>query len=335
MTVSAVRRDQRTWGLGALSRSPVVTMIARRLAIGVALVFVVTALSFVLVALTPGDPATQLLGPDATVEQYAELRATLGLDQPLFERYWQWLSAALTGDLGTSIFTSADVTSLISSRLPVTASLVVGSLVVSFVLGLLIGVVSAVRGGWLARALDGFVMLGFSVPGFWLGAVLASVFALRLGWLPATGYVPLVEAPADWVRSLILPVTALATFGVASVSKQTRDAMLEVMSSEYLRMARASGVAPWSLVLRHALRNASVRVATVLGILAVGLIGGTVTIESVFALPGMGGLIVEATTRGDFPVVQGVVVYFTVMVVLINLTIDLLYVWLNPKVRAS
>lgn len=339
-TVGASRRAAAGGqGPGALQRilavrhSTILRMVTRRLAMGAVLIFVVTALSFVLASLTPGDTARQLLGPDATQEQYEALRQSLGLDLPLYEQYWNWLSSAVTGDLGVSIYGSEEVVSTVAARLPVTLWLITGALIVSLVIGVTFGVISALRGGVLGRALDGIVMLAYSVPSFWLGAVLASVLAVGLGWFPATGYVPFAESPVDWARSLVLPVAALSAYGVAMIAKQTRDAMLDVLGSEYLRMARASGISPVSLIARHALRNASVRVVTVVGILAVGLLGGTVVIETVFALPGMGSLIVEATTRRDLPVVQGVVVYFTVMVVLINLVVDLLYIWLNPKVR--
>jgi len=301
----------------------------------VPLLFIVSALSFVLVSLTPGDAARAILGLNAPAGAYERLRHALGLDRPLWEQYWEWLRNALHGDLGNSLVTSEPVTHAIDARLPVTLSLIIGALVVTLVLGVGIGVFSAVRGGVAGRVVDAFALIGFALPSFWVGATLIAIFAVDLGWLPATGYVPLTESPADWLRSLILPVVALALVSVAFVAKQTREAMLDALSSEYVRMARASGVSSTSLIFRHALKNAGARVLTVLGLLFVGLLGGTVFVESVFALPGLGGLAVTASLQHDLPVIQGIVVYFTLIVVVVNLLIDLAYTWVNPKVRTA
>jgi peptide/nickel transport system permease protein len=257
------------------------------------------------------------------------------LDLPLYEQYWQWLTHAVRGDLGSSLFTGESVTDAIQSRLPVTLSLMFGALLVSLVVGVALGVFSAMRGGVLGRIVDGFALVGFALPAFWVGAMLVVVFAVALRWLPATGYVALADSPTDWLASLVLPVVSLALGSIAALAKQTREAMLDVLSSEYIRMARANGIRNRSIVLVHALKNASVRVITVLGVQAVGLLGGTVVVENVFALPGLGSLAVNSTVQHDLPVVQGTVVYFTVLVVVINLIVDIAYTWLNPKVRAS
>jgi peptide/nickel transport system permease protein len=301
----------------------------------VPLVFVVTALSFVLVSLTPGDAARQILGTQATPAAIVDLRHALGLDKPLQEQYWHWVQRAAHGDFGTSLYTDEGVTHAINARLPVTLCLVLGALLVTVAVGVAMGIFSAVRGGVLGRFVDGFALVGFALPSFWVGAVMVAVFAVSFGWLPAVGYVPIAESPRRWVLSLILPVVALAMSGIAGVAKQTREAMLDVLGSEYIRMARASGVSPASVLLRHALKNASVQVVTVLGLLAVSLLGGTVMVEAVFALPGLGGLAVDASTRHDLPLIQGIVVYFTVIVVVINLVIDIAYTWLNPRVRVQ
>jgi peptide/nickel transport system permease protein len=194
-------------------------------------------------------------------------------------------------------------------------------------------VISAVYGGVLGRAIDVFALVGFALPAFWVGAELIALFAVRWKLLPATGYVPVTQSVTGWLRSIALPIAALALGGIAAVAKQTREAMLDTLSSEYVRMARANGIGPCSIILRHALKNASVRALTVLGVQAVVLLGGTVLIENVFALPGLGSLVVSAATGHDLPVVQGVAIYFTGLVVVINLTIDLAYTALNPKVR--
>lgn len=307
-------------------------MVARRLIWAPVLLLVVTALSFVLVSLTPGDAARQILGVDATPESYANLRAQLGLDLPLYEQYGNWLTRLFTGDLGTSLFSGESVTALLNQRLPVTLSLVAGAILVSLVVGVGIGVLSAVRGGSLGRAVDVLALVGFAVPAFWLGALLISWFAVDLEWFPATGYVALDESPIDWLKSILLPVIALSVSGVAAIAKQTREAMLDALGSEYIRVAHANGIAPGSIYLQHALKNAGIRVITVTGVQAVSLLGGTVVIENVFALPGLGSLAVNATLQHDIPVIQGVIVYFTVMVIVVNLVIDLAYGWINPRV---
>jgi peptide/nickel transport system permease protein len=176
-------------------------------------------------------------------------------------------------------------------------------------------------------------LVGFSLPAFWVGAELIVIFAVWRNWFPATGYVSLTASPAGWLHSLVLPVISLSLYGIAATAKQTRESMLDVLGSEYIRMARANGLSSRSIVLRHALRNASMRVVTVLGLQAVGLLGGTVLVENVFALPGLGSLMVTAATEHDLPVVAGMVVYFTLIVVVINLLVDLAYLWLNPRVR--
>jgi peptide/nickel transport system permease protein len=299
----------------------------------VPLLFIVSALTFVLVSLTPGNAAQEILGTSATPAEYAAFNRALGLNLPLYTQYWNWLRHALTGNLGQSIFTGQPVTQAIGQRIPVTLSLLIGALLVSVVIGVGLGVFSALRGGAVGRAVDVLALIGFSLPAFWVGAELIVIFAVWLNWFPATGYVPISDSPVGWLRSLILPVVALSLYGIASLAKQTREAMLDVLASEYIRMARANGLSSRAIVFRHALRNASIRVITVIGLVAVGLLGGTVLAENVFALPGLGSLMVNAGSQHDLPVVAGLVVCFTVVVVAINLLVDLAYLWLNPRVR--
>jgi peptide/nickel transport system permease protein len=314
-------------------RNPVLRVVARRCAIAVPLLLVVSALTFILVSLTPGNAAEEILGTSATPAEYAALERALGLNLPIYEQYWNWLEHALTGNLGQSIFTSQPVTQEIGQRLPVTLSLLVGALVVSAVAGVGLGVFSALRGGAVGRAADALALIGFSLPSFWVGAELIVIFAVWRNWFPATGYVSISASPAGWLHSLVLPVFTLSLYGIASLAKQTREAMLDALASEHIRMALANGIPRRSIVFRHALRNASMRVVTVFGLLAVGLLGGTVLVENVFALPGLGSLMVNAATEHDIPVVAGIAVCFTLMVVAINLAVDLAYVWLNPRVR--
>ena len=321
------------WSVRVPTLHPLLRVVVRRLLLAVPLLFVVSALSFVLVSLTPGDVARQILGQDAPQSAVLSLRHQLGIDQPLYEQYWRWLTHALSGDFGASVFTGQSVTQAIDARFGVTLSLILVSLLAVGVAGIGLGVLSAVRGGAVARLVDAFSLVGFAVPSFWVGAVLISLLAVRNHWFPAVGYVSIGESPGRWLRSLALPVIALSLHSVAALAKQTREAMVDVLGSEHIRMARANGVSTASLLFRHALKNAAIRVVTVFGLLTVGLLGGTVIVESVFALPGMGSMAVSAVTQHDLPVVQGLVIYYTVIVVVVNLLVDLAYTWLNPRVR--
>lgn len=314
-------------------RHPVIRLVTRRIILSVALLLVVSALSFLFLSLTPGDAARELLGPEASPQEYAALRHQLGLDLPVTEQYWKWLTHAVHGDLGTSIFSQTDVVHLIQERTGVTLSLIIGSLLLSILIGITLGTISAVRRGAFGRAVDILSFVGFSLPQFWVGAVLIAIFGVKLGWLPVTGYVPLEQDPGEWLRSLVLPVAALTLGGVAVIAKQTRAAMLDVLGSEYVRVAWANGLSRRSIVYRHALRNAGPPILTVIGIQAISLLGGTVFVETVFALPGLGSLVVDAATRHDLPIVQGVAVYFTIIVIVLNALIDVAYVWLNPRIR--
>lgn len=310
-------------------------LVIRRLLLAVPLVFVVSALTYVLVALTPGDPAASILGTLGTKAQYAAIDRRLGFDLPVWDQYWHWLDRALHGDLGTSLISSQPVAAQLNARLAVTVPLIAGATAVSALAGVALGAVSARRGGLAGRLLDTLAMLGFAVPNFWLGLLLVDVFAVRLRLLPATGYVPFAQSPAGWLRSFTLPVLTLAVSGVTGIAKQTRDAMREVLSRDFVDALRADGMPETRIVYGHALRNAAIPVVTMIGTFGVGLLGGAVLIESVFALPGLGGAAVSATGSHDLPVIQGVAIYFTLAVVLINLLVDLAYGWLNPKARLA
>jgi peptide/nickel transport system permease protein len=316
-------------------RHPAARLAVRRLALAVPQLLVVSAVSFLLVSLTPGNAALSILGPNATSGSVATLRREFRLNLPLWDQYWQWLRHAAAGDLGISFSTGQPVGEAIGQRLPVTLSLLVGALLVSLIVGVWIGVVSALRGGVIGRTVDALALIGFALPGFWVGAELIVIFAVKFRWLPATGFVPLSQSPSQWLRSLVLPVAALSLTSVAAVAKQTREAMLETLGMEYVRMARASGLSPKSIIFRHALKNASIRIVTILGVQAVGLLAGTIFVENVFALPGLGSAVSSAALSHDLPLVQAIAVVFTIMVVLINLAIDLTYMWLNPKVRVQ
>ena len=310
-------------------------VVLRRLLSAVPLLFVVSALSFLLISLVPGNAAVAILGTTGTPASYAALRHQLGLDKPLYGQYWQWLHHALHGDLGRSLLTGEPVSRAITERFPVTLSLIAGALLATVVLGVGLGVFSAVRGGIAGRVVDALALVGFSLPAFWMGAVLIALFAVDLRWFPAVGYVPLAHSPTQWARSLVLPVMALALHSTAVLAKQTREAMLDVLASEHIRVAYANGLAPSAIYFVLALKNASLRVVTILGLQTVGLLGGTLFVEQVFALPGLGYVLVNASVQHDLPVVQGVTVFFTLIIVGVNLVVDLLYTWLNPRVRVS
>ena len=316
------------------ARHPLLATIGRRLLFAIPLLLVVTFLTFVLMALVPGDAATEIAGPTGTDAEIERLRTLLGLDRSLFQQYWSWLSDALHGDLGESVFTGEPVTSAISRRMMVTISLAVLSLSLSLIVGVTLGTISAVRGGIVGRVVDTSSVVGFAVPSFWLGALLLLVFAVHWQLFPATGYVPASESWGGWLHSLVLPVVALSFGAIAAIARQTRESMLDALNSEYVNAARACGLPPRSVTLRHALKNASIRIVTILGLQTVALLGGTIVIETVFALPGMGVLAATSTRRGDIPMIQGVALTFTVIVVVVNLVIDVAYWWINPRLRA-
>jgi peptide/nickel transport system permease protein len=310
-------------------------LILRRILLAIQLLFVVSFLSFALVALTPGDPAVSILGTTATKAQDAALDKQLGFNLPVIVQYWHWLYKVLHGNLGVSLSSAQAVTSELNSGLGVTLCLVVGATLLTGVFGVALGTLSAIRGGVTGRFTDAFAMLGFAIPAFWLGLVLRDLFAVRGHLLPATGYVPFTTSPTDWLRSLILPVLTLAAGGMTGIAKQTRDSMRDALGRDYIDALRADGVPEWRIIGRHALRNAAIPIVTMLGTFFVGMLGGTVLIESVFAMPGLGSLAVTSTTEHDLPVIEGVAVYFAVGVVIVNLLVDLAYGWLNPKARVA
>jgi peptide/nickel transport system permease protein len=305
------------------------------MALSVPLVIIVTALTFALENLAPGDLARTILGSDGTEAQYQALRSQLGLDRPLVLQYFDWLWRALHGDLGQSFFTQESVVSLVNARIGVTVSIMLGVLVICTIVGLALGVASALHGGALGRAIDFLSLVGLIFPSFWVALVLISVFAVTLRWLPATGYSPMSDGVGHWAASLVLPVVAVALHSIASVAKQARDSMADVLGRDFIRALRACGVPETSIIWKHALRNAALPVVTVLGLVLVGAIGGAVFVERVFVLPGLGSLAVSAALDKDIALLQGVTLYFTLLTVVINLAIDIGYGWLNPKARLS
>jgi peptide/nickel transport system permease protein len=312
--------------------------VARWLVSSLVMLFAITALTFVLASMAPGDAARAILSSESgsyTAQQYRQMRQALGIDQPLVVQYWHWLDGVAHGSLGTDLFSGQPVAQELNTRLAPSLSIILGTVLVAGVTGVSLGVISALRGGALGRAVDAVSLLGLAIPSFWLALALAELLAVKIRLFPATGYTALDISPAGWLRGITLPVLALSAGAVAFIAKQTRDSMAEVMSREFVVMLRARGLSRRSVVLRHALRNAAIPVVTLLGLLLVGLLGSTVLVEDVFAIPGLGQQAVTAAGSHDLPVIEGVAFYFTVIVVIANLLVDLSYRLLNPRVRGS
>ncbi|WP_086796612.1 ABC transporter permease [Streptomyces caniscabiei] len=310
-------------------------LILRRLALSIPLLVAVSAITSLLESFVPGDPARTILGINASEEQYDALRAALHLDKPFAEQYWLYLRDVLHGDFGISLFSGESVLTVIGQRLPVTLILVIGATVLSTLVGVLLGVYSATRGPVTRRVTDVMSLMGSALPNFWVALMLVSLFAVKFPIFPATGYTPFAQSPGQWAAGLVLPVVALSIGGVALISKMTRDAMLSTLGLDYIRTLRASGVGPASIVWKHALRSCGMPVATAIGITMISYIPGTILVENIFTLPGLGTTVVDATNQHDLPVVQGLTITFTVMVIVINLLVDVLYSLLNPKVRVA
>jgi peptide/nickel transport system permease protein len=251
----------------------------RRLLLSVPLLFVVSILTFVMVAIVPGDPAVRILGAGHTAAEYQALDQKLGLTAPLLVQYWHWVDGVLHGTLGTSLFTNQTVTSELAQRLPTTVWLVIGATLVTVVAGVTLGLAGAVWRGPLGRIVDAASWVFFAVPNFWLGLILIEFIAVRARLLPSTGYVPLGQDPGLWLRSLILPVITLAAVGVTGIAKQTRDAMAEVLGREFIAALRMAGLPRRSLLLRHALRNAAIPIVTAAGLFSIAMLGGTILVE--------------------------------------------------------
>jgi peptide/nickel transport system permease protein len=307
-----------------------------RLAAVVPVLFVVSCMVFLILRLAPGDPAAVIAGSSATNADIEQIRARLGLDRSLPVQFGIWLGRVLQGDLGYSYFLNKPVTELIAQRLEPTAALAIGTILLAVLIAVPLGAIAAARmGGWVDRALSVLSVAGFSIPVFVTGYVLIYLFSIQLDWLPVQGYRSLggKEGLAGWARHLILPWTALSIIYVALIARITRAAVSEALTEDYIRTARAKGVSEQVVLIRHALRNAAVPIVTVIGIGVALLIGGVVVTETVFAIPGLGSLTVDVVLNRDFPVIQGLVMFFAVSYVLINLLVDLSYLALDPRIR--
>jgi len=312
----------------------VVKLLGRRLLATIPLLFLVSLVVFALVHALPGDPAVLFLGEEADPETLARFRVRLGLDRPLVAQYAAWLGRALRGDLGRSLRTNQPVAEAILERLPVTLELLVAALSVSLAIAIPMGIVSAVkRNSGVDLVSTVFALVGFAMPGFWLGIILIYVFALLLRWLPPSGWVPLPASVPQNLLSLVLPAFTLGTALAALVTRQLRSGMLEVLRQDYVRTAQAKGLSERQVVGKHALKNALISVVTVVGLQLGGLLGNTIITETLFALPGVGRLMIDSIFSRDFFVVQGVILFLAVGYVLSNLLVDVLYSYLDPRIR--
>lgn len=309
--------------------------IARRIAALVPLLLIVSFIVFSLSQLLPGDPAIVLAGGQkATPEGIARARDKLHLDEPFVKQYVIWLGETVRGDLGESFFDHRTVAESIRARFPVTLSLALGALVLTVLLGVPLGILAALRqGGIIDRVITTVSSVGLAMPDFWLGMILLSIFAVSLKVLPSGGYVPLTDSPAGWATHLYLPWIAMGVPGGAGLARQVRGAMIDALEQDYIRTAESKGLRRRVVVFKHALKNASLAPVTVLGIGFAYMLGGSVIIEQIFTLPGMGQYFYSALFNKDLPVIQGVVLLSALIFVVLNLVVDVLYAYLNPKVR--
>ncbi len=311
-----------------------IAYVLRRLVAIIPLLLLISFAVFSLTLLIPGDPARQILGPNAPANQVAQLRHQMGLDQPYFVQYWHWLVNALHGNLGRSIQENSSVSHEIAQRFPVTFSIAIGGLAVTLLLGVPLGVVAGTRPGSVA---DRFVTIGTStmlaIPDFWLAILLVLLFSVNLKVLPAIGYVPFTQSPLEWASHLCLPWIAVGVGGAATLARQLRGSLADALEQDYVRTAEAKGVRGSVVVLKHALKNASIAPVTILGIIFAYTLGGTVLIEYIFSIPGMGQYFYQALNSKDVPVIQGVTLLVALIFITVNLLVDVLYAYLNPKVR--
>ncbi|HEX4928850.1 MAG TPA: ABC transporter permease [Burkholderiales bacterium] len=308
--------------------------IVKRLLATIPVMAVVALFVFSLLYISPGDPAAVIAGDIATADDIARIRAQLGLDEPFLVRFGHWLWALAHGDLGTSIFTKLPVATLIGQRIEPTLALTVSTLIVSVGLAVPLGVLAAARaGGWVDRAVMALSVLGFSMPVFVIAYGLILFFSIELDWLPVQGYRSISEGFGPFIRHLILPSVALGLVYMALIARITRASMLDVLAQDYVRTANAKGLAPGSVLTRHALKNAAVPIVTIIGIGVALLIGGVVVTETVFAIPGIGRLTVDAILRRDYPIIQGVTLLFSAVYVIVNLLVDLSYSLFDPRIR--
>jgi peptide/nickel transport system permease protein len=308
--------------------------LAQRFLAIIPVLLVVAVVVFLILRLTPGDPAAVIAGNNATNEDIERIRAQLGLNQPIISQFFIWFGNVLKGDLGYSFYLNKPVSELLLQRIEPTLSLASGTMFLALTIAIPLGTIAAWRmGGWLDRILSAFSVLGFSVPVFVIGYLMIYFFALRLDWFPVQGYSRFNQGFGKWLIQIVLPCFTLSFIYVALIARVTRAAVSETLTEDYIRTARAKGLRESTIIIRHALANAAVPIATVVGLGVALLIGGVVVTETVYAIPGLGSLTVDAVLNRDFPVIQGVVLLFSVAYVLINLIVDLSYLVFDPRIR--
>jgi peptide/nickel transport system permease protein len=318
------------------SGGSLLTFVGRRLLITIPLLVLITLGVFSLVLIIPGDPARTLAGARASPAEVAHIRHALHLDQPFFAQYWRWLTGVFHGQLGNSLFKSQSVGAGIRERLPVTASIAAGGMVLAVVIGLPAGIVAGLRPrSWADRVVSLGSSLGVAIPDFWLAMLLVVVLAVNLKLLAPLGYVQFSQSPTQWFEHLIMPWLALGIGGAATIARQTRGSMIDTLRQDYIRTAEAKGLSSTRIIAKHACKNALSPVVTLIGIQFGYLLGGTFIIEQIFSLPGLGTYMLDAISTKDLPVIQGVALVTALMFVLINLIVDVLYGFLNPKVRLA
>lgn len=310
-----------------------IRVIRNRLLLAIPTLLVVATFIFFLIQLVPGDPANFMLGQGATLEQVRYIHHELGLDRPLLTQYGDWLWGVLHGNLGKSFVTAQPVTAQLSSAVPATLALAALGTLVALIFGLAGGIVAGLHGGRIDRMLQFFASIGLGVPNFWLAVLLVYLFAILVPIFPATGFTPITQSPSAWIVGLVLPVVAISVNNTAQIMFQARSSVLEVVSRDFVRTLQATGLSRRRIILKHVLRNAAIPVVTVAGFVFVVTLGGVVVIELIFNILGVGRVFLNAVNQHDLPVVQGAILYFTLAVMIVNLAVDLLVAWIDPRIR--
>ena len=308
-------------------------LVQRSLA-AIPVLLIVAVIVFSLIHVTPGDPATLMAGDQALPHQIDRIKEKMGLNDPLYVQLGVYFRHLSQGDLGESVFTKFEVTELIRQRIQPTVSIAIFALAFAIVMGIPLGILAAWKANtWVDRAAMVFAVLGLAIPGFWLGFNMIWLFAVKLGWFPAVGYVPLGDGLVGWLKSITLPSVTVGMISAAIITRMTRSNMLEVLREDYIRTARAKGLREMAVLVRHALKNAALPIVTVIGLSLAGLVSGLVVTETVFAIPGVGRLLVDAVLRRDYPVVQGVILITAGLYVFVNLAVDVVYAYVDPRIR--
>lgn len=310
--------------------------VIRRLLLTIPILLIVSVMVFSMINLLPGDPATVILGPEATPQAKEAMTERLGLDEPIPVQYVEWLGGVLQGDLGESLVDETPVLTLILQRLPATIELAIGTFLLAFLISTVAGILSASkRGTWVDYVSTGFALGGISIPHFWLGMMFIVIFAVGLGWFPASGYEPIFEAPLANLSAMVLPIVATGLRQSGELTRMLRSSLLEELGSDYVRTAFSKGLSKRFVVLRHAVRNALIPFVTASGLQIAGLLGGLVVTETVFQIPGLGRLVVDSILSRDYTVVQGAILVIALIVILVNLLVDILYAMIDPRTRLS